>query len=629
MAAYALTLSLFRLYSTCQQVNTGLLSMRQRIQENQREADYVRSQQKKDFEECALLIAQTLEKHPEYATQENLQELCYVVEAEYIMLFDDQGNETLSNARYLNLSLGRNPSSATYEFRRLLTGTPLITREPAFDEATGENNALIGVSMEQPGKGSYGALLLAVAPDQIDGSSAESVGSIMSSLVAEDMLAFSVSAESGLIVNASDGALEGGYATDLGLPERALRSGYRDFFKLNGLYYYGECEEYDGALYYYAAKSSHIYRHVLSASLIAAAGAFGLMTVLALYMLPDYRRFFAEYSEGGGEALAEPSDMVWLSGGRRKYSRDPAKRRRTGVEEYGIRAPMHLTRITFEVLMTLFIVAIAMMFLLSGSGKRSIITFILRGQWARGVNLFALTNILITLGELFLTVTALKLLLRLISAALGARGETVCRLLTNLVSYAGVIIFVYVALYDLGFNPGTLLASLGLLSFAVSLGAKDLLTDVIAGLSIVFEGDYQVGDIIEVSGYRGEVLEIGVRTTKLEGRGGNIKIIYNRDVKNIVNMTRKNSWCVVELGIDSGQNLDEVERILTRELPAIGEANPKIISGPVYKGFSSITKGVVSLSIIAECNEADYFSVQRALCRALQEIFSAHNIKLI
>ncbi len=43
------------------------------------------------------------------------------------------------------------------------------------------------------------------------------------------------------------------------------------------------------------------------------------------------------------------------------------------------------------------------------------------------------------------------------------------------------------------------------------------------GLSIVFEGEYQVGDIIEVGGYRGEVLEIGVRTTKLEGRGGNIK----------------------------------------------------------------------------------------------------------
>ena len=122
------------------------------------------------------------------------------------------------------------------------------------------------------------------------------------------------------------------------------------------------------------------------------------------------------------------------------------------------------------------------------------------------------------------TVTLLRIFIQLLSNAFGTRGETICRLLLNLLSYGGIIVFVYFALYDLGFSPGTLLASLGLLSFAVSLGAKDLVTDILAGLSIVFDGEYQVGDIIEVGGYRGEVLEIGVRTTKLEGRGGNIKI---------------------------------------------------------------------------------------------------------
>ena len=139
------------------------------------------------------------------------------------------------------------------------------------------------------------------------------------------------------------------------------------------------------------------------------------------------------------------------------------------------------------------------------------------------------------------------------------------------------------------------------MSFAVSLGAKDLITDIIAGLSIVFEGEYQVGDIIDVGGYRGEVLEIGVRTTKLEGRGGNIKIISNRDIKNVINMTRMNSWYPLEVSISADQPIDMVEALLREQLPLIGDTIPEILSGPYYKGVISIGKGIVTLSIIAEC----------------------------
>lgn len=145
----------------------------------------------------------------------------------------------------------------------------------------------------------------------------------------------------------------------------------------------------------------------------------------------------------------------------------------------------------------------------------------------------------------------------------------------------------------------------------------------------MFDGEYQVGDIIEVGGYRGEVLEIGVRTTKLEGRGGNIKIIGNRDVKNVVNMTRMNSWYPLDINISADQPLDQVEAMLKEQLPRIGQAIPEIISGPYYKGVIGIGKGSITLSIIAECNEADYHEVQRALNRAVQELFAEKEIRIL
>ena len=76
------------------------------------------------------------------------------------------------------------------------------------------------------------------------------------------------------------------------------------------------------------------------------------------------------------------------------------------------------------------------------------------------------------------------------------------------------------------------------------------------------------------------MLEIGVRTTKLEGPGGNIKIISNRDIKNVINMTRKNSWYPLEVSISSDRPLDQIEDMPKKKLPSIGESIPQVISGP-------------------------------------------------
>ena len=346
-------------------------------------------------------------------------------------------------------------------------------------------------------------------------------------------------------------------------------------------------------------------------------------------MLHGYRKFFDEWSEVG-QTLKSDVNEIETAEGRRKYSRDPGIRWKSSTERYGSLAPIHNAFMALKVLLVIGIFQIGLVVLTStDETQNSMLSYILHGQWTKGLNLFALTAILVLFAEVVLAVVLVKLLLRLISQALGTKGDTVCRLLINLADYAGVICFAYFALYDLGFNPSTLLASLGLLSFAISLGAKDLITDVIAGLSIVFEGEYQVGDIIDVGGYRGEVLEIGVRTTKLEGRGGNIKIIGNRDIKNVVNMTRKNSWYPMEINVSSDQSLVGIEKVLDENLPQIGESIPEILSGPYYKGITSMGKGALTLSIIAECDEADYYVVQRALNHAVQEMLEENGIKMV
>ncbi|MBR4473136.1 MAG: mechanosensitive ion channel family protein [Oscillospiraceae bacterium] len=628
LAVSALMLSLSRLFSVYRQVDTSLLALYQRIEENADQPRVTEAVNKETYEGFAALTAELFTEYPDLFTADDLQTFCDIIEADYIMLFDSRGDEILTNSRYVGLHLGKDPSSATYDFRLLLNGVPMITHDLMTDEQTNLTNFMIGACVGDPEKGGhYGALLMAVPKDRIVGREAELEENIMASLVSDGMLVFSVDRESGVILNASDRKLIGNSAVDLGLPEAALRNGFQDSFKLNGLSFYGKNEELNGILYFSAAESSHIYGNVLTLSLLSALVSFFLLLIFALYMMYGYRKEFEEYASVGA-LLEDPVNEVRLSAGGRKRSMDPSARWKPEKPENDVYLPRRNASLAARILLILCVAWIGFR-LLSGGTNASLFSFIIRGQWTKGFNLFAFTGIFILLAEVAVAVTLLRFFIQILSNAFGTRGETVCRLLLNLLSYGGIIVFVYFALYDLGFSPGTLLASLGLLSFAVSLGAKDLVTDILAGLSIVFDGEYQVGDIIEVGGYRGEVLEIGVRTTKLEGRGGNIKIIGNRDVKNVVNMTRKNSWYPLDISISADQSLENIEKMLREQLPHIGEAIPEIISGPYYKGVIAIGKGSITLSIIAECSEADYHVVQRALNRSIQELYAEKGIKIL
>lgn len=624
-----LFMSLSRLFTIYHQVDDSFSTLSRRLSESRIQSEHLIDLSKKTCENYAAEIAAELTVSPQKATAAYLQGKCDDFGAEYIMLFDENGNETVSNSGYVGISLGTDPASSTYDFRRLLNGVPSITHGLMTDELTGFSGVMIGVRMGEPeATGHYGALLMAVPEDMIYIDTDMDAGYIMSSIVYDGMEAFSVDPDSRMILASSDPSLAGKSVTALGLEEKALNSGYRDSFEFNGKHYYGECAEMDGVLYYYAAEESEIGKHIIGYALGTVATYFMMIMVLVLYMMHGYGSFF-EYWSGIGEEL-KSVNTIRDESGRDKISIDPSVRWRTNTSDYGVLAPIHEAYHALNISLVVCLLGLGLLYLTDTSDVISpMISYVLRGTWSKGWNLFSFTNILILGSEIFVIATVLNFIITLSINILGTKGATIGRLLLSLVKYASVIFFIYLMLLNLGFNPNALLASLGLISFAVSLGAQDLIKDIMAGLSSVFEGEYQVGDIIEVGGFRGKVLEIGVRTTKLEGRGGNILILSNSRVSNIVNMTRMNSWYPLELRVASDDSFTEVEELLRKELPGIGESIPEIITGPFYKGITGMSGNILTISIIAECNEADYHQVQRSLNSAIREMLDRNGVKLM
>ena len=192
------------------------------------------------------------------------------------------------------------------------------------------------------------------------------------------------------------------------------------------------------------------------------------------------------------------------------------------------------------------------------------------------------------------------------------------------------------AVNDGAAKAGTVLASLGLVTLALSLGAQNMVSDILAGVAIVFEGEFQVGDIVVIDDFQGTIQEIGVRTTKIIDTGGNIKIVNNNNIKNVVNKTRMNSWYWIELVVPASEPLLRIEEILKRELPKIGAKYDQIISGPNYSGVNGINdrniiprQNTVTLLIVAECKEIDYRAVRRIVNRELKLLCERENIPLL
>ena len=208
------------------------------------------------------------------------------------------------------------------------------------------------------------------------------------------------------------------------------------------------------------------------------------------------------------------------------------------------------------------------------------------------------------------------------------RGITIAKLLSSFLKWALTIAALMFVLNAWGIDATTLLASAGILTLIVGLGAQSLVADIVAGVFIVFEGEFQVGDIVVINDWRGTVKEIGIRTTKVVDAGGNINIINNSEITTLINQTQEISLAKCKVGIEYGESLTRVELVIKENLDKIKENIPAIIEGPFYKGVDMLNTSSVDLLFVAKCKEEDIFQVQRDLNREFKLLFDENNINI-
>ena len=233
----------------------------------------------------------------------------------------------------------------------------------------------------------------------------------------------------------------------------------------------------------------------------------------------------------------------------------------------------------------------------------------------------------------FIVWMALKLvwvIAQLLSVKASNRHKTIISMITSFAKYTGIVVWFFVMLGIAGVPLAGLLAGAGVIAIVIGFGAQQVLADILSGLFIVFENSFEVGDIIKFQydeELRGEVLNIGIRTTKIKAKNGDVHVINNSELRVLTNQTNFRSVCIIDVTIEYGENLERVEKIIKDNLQIIAVKLTAITEGPEYRGTQEFTPSGVVLRLFAKCDEPNRMQLTRDLKREMKLLFDKHKIK--
>ena len=143
------------------------------------------------------------------------------------------------------------------------------------------------------------------------------------------------------------------------------------------------------------------------------------------------------------------------------------------------------------------------------------------------------------------------------------RQKTINVLILNIIKYFLIVVAIIIILSMLGVNMNAVVASLGVVGVVVGLAFQDILKDFLSGISIIVEDQYKIGDTVTINDFKGEVLAIGFRTTRLKAYTGEVMIISNRNIQKVINHSFKSSKAIVDVMVSYEEDLLKVEKVLS------------------------------------------------------------------
>ena len=208
------------------------------------------------------------------------------------------------------------------------------------------------------------------------------------------------------------------------------------------------------------------------------------------------------------------------------------------------------------------------------------------------------------------------------------RIKTINNLILNIVKYIIIIFVIIAVLANFGVNVKSILAGLGITAAIIGLAFQDIAKDFLAGISIVLEDQFEIGDTVEINKFRGEVVAFGLRTTRVKNYKGATKIIANHMINEVINYNLYNNLAVAEISVGYNENLEHVEEIINDLSKTIKNDIPRAKGNIKILGVKELEESGVIYKVGIEVPPAEELSSECILRKVLKEAFDQAHIKI-
>src|SRR5213596_348849 len=214
-------------------------------------------------------------------------------------------------------------------------------------------------------------------------------------------------------------------------------------------------------------------------------------------------------------------------------------------------------------------------------------------------------------------------------ARIEQRTETLRYIIRSVSRGILVVILALTVSSELGFDIAPILASAGIAGLAVGFGAQSLVKDVISGFFVLFEDQYGVGDVAKIGDFTGVVERMTLRATVLRNLEGQVYVVPNGNIQNVIVMTKGWSRAVLDVTVPLKEELARVFDVLQRIGARLAQDWPdRILEQPVVLGVEKLDDSGVTIRSIVKTPPFKHADVLRECRRRVKDEFDKAGIEL-
>lgn len=240
---------------------------------------------------------------------------------------------------------------------------------------------------------------------------------------------------------------------------------------------------------------------------------------------------------------------------------------------------------------------------------------------------FILPIIYIVLGIIIYNILKTIILKISKNKRIDKRKVTIVSLIRKIIKYL-IFIFVVLAILNVyGVDTTGVITSIGIAGIIIGLAIQDLVADFLAGIFILFDDKYTLGEIVSINDFKGEVIGIGLMSTKIKAASGEVLIISNSAFKSVINHSRNNTNLFINIDVAYDTDIDKLEKALN-EMKDEVEKIDGYMEGYKLLGIQEFSSSSIKYMVTLSCKYNLQYQVKRDFNMILKKYFDKYKIEI-